>query len=367
MKKIVKPSILLLLFSVLLLVSCNPSTVNVKVETAIPVSENIEASPQAQPEKTAMPTQTIPTQQEENKPAEEKIAEPTAEPTTDSLPVFPNREKLTYFDVLPDYVDLPEFFQQNFLRIYEAARYSDHYTLRVLYNGYVNPRDQDYLAITLTVADEGFFQPEKYSGVYVNVIKQDFPSLGESSAVLCASRQFAWVLDGPYYLEVALVGGGDGLFTPEMVYGITEKFYHSLPENLPSPAEFEIIFPEQSVENSYPYLQDTYFGNYSIQGDSQRIATDLYWDTWLEYTAAYPIREVMFGFYDTETERYTYQRYKQSGFQDYLNMSHNWLYYDNLYTAFDLMPAPGFYNFSFWVEQSRIFETPIEIFVRDDH
>ena len=175
--------------------------------------------------------------------------------------------------------------------------------------------------------------------------------------------------DGNVYLEVALIGGGNNAFTPEMVYDLTKQLHDRLPGDLPVSSEFELIFPSSycSGESFNRYLQNIELGNYSIHDDSlERIATDLYWDTWLNYRPAYPVREVLFGIYDTGSDQYVYQRYKQSSYSEYMNGSHNWMYFQNLYTAFDLMPITGFYEFRFWVEQTCLFEKPFEIFERED-
>ena len=361
MKNTFKTSFIFILLMVFLLASCTPADNNVQVETVVPAVQAEGTSPEA----VAAPTEVVLTEEAQPTAEESQPAAPTPTP----FPVFPNRYSLPYFDMLPDYEDLPEFFQVNFLQIYEAARYEDHYSVRVIYQGNTYPQDQYYLAATVTVAEDGVLQTEQLSENYVNVVPEDFPTIGESSAVLRGTRQFAWVRDGNVYLEVALIGGGDNTFTPELVYELTKKLYERLPETLPPPAEFVLKFPssECSDENFNRYLQNLEFGNYSIREDHiEAIATDLYWDTWVYYKPTYPVREVMFGIYDKETDQYTYQRYKQSSYEEYREGFRNWMYFQNLYTAFDLMPVTGFYDFRVWIEQSCLFEKPFEIFERED-
>ena len=193
MKKTFTPLCILISLMMVLLAACTGTDQNVQNEPIDPSPQVEEAIVEVDPAPTAvLPTEEVQSTAEES---------PTAVPTAAPLPVFPNRALLPYFDILPDYSDLPDVFQINFLRIYEAARYDDHYSLRVIYQGNTYPQDQYYLAATVTVAEDGVLQPERLSENYVNVVPEDFPTIGESSAVLRGTREFAWVLDGNAYIE----------------------------------------------------------------------------------------------------------------------------------------------------------------------
>ena len=61
------------------------------------------------------------------------------------------RHGLTYFDFLPGMDDYKEVFFLRYTHWYEAARYPDHYSFRVIYNGLEFPEIQNYMVVTVTV------------------------------------------------------------------------------------------------------------------------------------------------------------------------------------------------------------------------
>jgi hypothetical protein len=318
---------------------------------------------------TAVPLQVTSTPtQEKSAPTMEPTTAPTETviPTSTEVPAYPNREMMPYFDILPDYDYLPASFRYNFEKFYEVARYDDHYTIRVVYQGNHPAIEQQYLFVSLTVAEEGFYNLEELSKNYSDLYEVEHPTLGEASAVLDGKRQFVWVLDGNKYIEVAYIGGGKDTFSPERAYQIAEQFYQSLPSDLTSPQSFAISFPWSNCSGGIP-MYGLEFGNFSIHDDHlDRIATDLYWDTWVKYRPMYPMKEALFGLYDTEENQYTYLRYIQNIFQDNRYGYRDWMYYDNFRAAFDLMPEIGKYQFQIIMDQSCMLENYIEIYEREE-
>ena len=153
----------------------------------------------------------------------------------------------------------------------------------------------------------------------LNLKEMEFPQIGDHSVVLSNLRHFARIIEGNIFIEVALIGG-DEAFTPEFAYQVAGDVYASLPDEMPAPADFHLVFPDMtfSEEKRNFYLQDMLLGNFNIdEPNSKRIAFDIYEDTYLQYWLHYPIQEALLGMYDTEMEEYTFQRYKKSTYAHY--------------------------------------------------
>ena len=355
---------LLVVIFVLFLPACQADNANTPVVDAPATEPAVVDAPESAAESPMEVGEFVP---EAADAQPEPQAEPTPAPTEEAeLPVFPNREKLTYFDILPDWDDIPDYYGHDFVRYYEAARYDGYYSLRVVYVGALYENNQWYLAATVTVADDpGFFNLDELAESYINTNEREFPQLGDGSGVLSGVRQYAYMLDGNRYLEVTILGGGDEIASPERAYEQMQALYESLPDELPAPADFALTFPEAnySQEAADFYLHWVSFENYTIHSDGyQRVGEDMYWDSVLYYRGKYTFREMMFGLFDTETGQYTYQRYKQGTYNDYWYDSRINIYTE-YYTPFDLLPEPSYYQVRVWIEQDCVMDWPLEIHV----
>ncbi len=168
-----------------LLASCSNTDTNVQADPVDTAQQAKETLPEADTAPSTASLEVEPSQQPEEA-VPTTVAEPTAAPSPTPLPVFPNRRMLAYFDFLPDYDDLPDFYQLNCHRIYDAARYDDHYSLRVVYQGNNYSLQGCYLGATVTVADEGVLQPDQLSERYTNVTQVEFPRW-EKARLFCAA------------------------------------------------------------------------------------------------------------------------------------------------------------------------------------
>ncbi len=349
--------VLMCAFLLALLAACSPTT---ETDGQVPSVTVEQISPTATPAAESI------------KPAVADVPEPTGEQTeaaaTQPLPEYPMRQGLTYFDFLPGMDDYKEVFFLRYTHWYEAARYPDHYSLRVIYNGIAFPEIQNYMVVTVTVAEDGLLTPDLLNFNVLNLKEIEFPQMGDHSIVLSSLRHFARIIEGNIFIEVALIGG-DEAFTPEFAYQVAEDVYASLPDEMPVPADFHLVFPDMtfSEEKRNFYLQDMLLGNFNIdEPNSRRIAFDIYEDTYLQYWLHYPIQEMLLGIYDTEMEEYTFQRYKKSTYAHYrFEPPKERFLHQEFFTVFDLLPNPGFYEYKVWVDQSCVFDVPVELYVRE--